>query len=354
MSVSFNGGSIAGLHIGGGGGNTANWETTTVKGRSGRDIQIQYEPGNPAVRNVQIGQGMFTSVAPGVSTRMNINGLDISSDNGTLWVDGQKVDFSGGKTAAVVPSAAQQSAAQQLEARFPGVSFTNPDFITVGPDVKIAAGASIEGMPPGTVIDGASEVGPRATVSGCSVQDSVVLGSVRGGNVVSSRVEEQASVLGGDVRDSTIGAGARVSGGNLRDSHLAASAIVSGGNLRDTHVESGAIVSGGNLRDMKIDSGSIVSGGNLRDFTLGPGQVVSGGTHNGKLSDAGEAAGGITIRSGSFSGDTNVVLGNVSQGISIVGAVVSGSVVIGDVHSSIRVNSVGAGQTVVGLTIGDL
>jgi hypothetical protein len=341
------GGSVVGVRIGGGS-DTSTWQSAVVGG-----VKIKFEPGaNKAQRQVQIGDGMFTSLAPGMSTQMNVNGVDVRSQGMDLWVNGEKVDFSGG-AAAPASTTAQLDAKKALEARFPGVQLAGHEFLTIGADVLIAPGARIEGTPPGTVLDGKTEVGARAVVTGGQVFDSTILGSIRGGVVRDSLVEGGASISGGDVRDSSVHSGASVSGGSLRGASIKPQAIVSGGSLRDTRVENGAIVSGGSMQDMTIGRGAIVSGGSLRGFTLGEGEVVSQGAHDGKLSAGGGGSStGVTIRGGNFSGDVNVVIGNVANGMSAIGAVVgNGAVVIGDVHGDVVV---GSGVRITGLKIDDL
>lgn len=348
MNMRIGGITINGVAIGGG--DTSDWASTSVKGRDGREIPIKFQPGaDLAVRQVQIGGGMTTTLMAGSSTSMNVNGMDVRSQGKDLWVNGQKVDFSGG-AAPVDQSAARESAKAALEARFPGVQFTGHEFISIDPGVKIEAGARIDGVPPGVQLLQNTQVGASARIQGGTISNSRIDGTVATGNVSNSAVAQGGRVDGGNVSHTQVRDGGRVAGGNVSGSTI--DGTVQGGNVSSSELAQGSVVQGGNVSGMVIGEGAVVRGGTLTGFELAAGEVVKGGRHIGALSEqSGASAASASIRGGGFSADTNVVLGNVSGGITIIGDQV-GSVVIGDgVSVTQRFGDVGPGVSIVGLKI---
>jgi hypothetical protein len=296
------------------GGSGADWAEQSVGG-----VNVKFQTGaDLRMRQVQI-EGMTTVLSAGSSVQMQVNGISVRSQGNDLWINGQQVDLTGG-AAPADGAEKKQSAKETLEARFPGVLFTNHNLIQIEGEVQIAAGARVDGGSSGTFIAD-STIGSNAQIAGGNIRDSTVHGIVRDASV----------------SDSTIAHGGVVSDATVKDTTVASGAGITGGNVKDVIMKSGASISGGNVKDMVLEEGASVSGGNLKNFTLKAGESITSGNHKGGVNESKSNAVSISIQSGNFLGDGNVFIGNVSQGLSVIGnannvqiSTSGGRVVIGD------------------------
>jgi hypothetical protein len=325
MGVRKSTGIIIGSNIGGNDSNDSKFVSTKVGG-----VTVKFQPGeNLPFRQVNIGNNMSITAGAGFSQTMNVNGIQVRSQDGELWVNGEKVDFSGQGQAATSKLAPPSNPLKELETRYPGVAFSgNPQAVNIDDSVQIAAGATIE-LNPGLELSGNTVIGANARVTGGSIEDTRVDGEVNGGQLEASTVE----------------ANAQVNGGNLERVRLAGGATVNGGIIEDSTLEAGATVNGGILEKMTLGKNSIVNGGVLENFELAPGQAINGGTHKGKLTrDGAPSAETVVVqnlRKGKFDNTTTQQMASFAR-------------VMGNLNVRQNVGTVGPGASIVGVQIGKI
>jgi hypothetical protein len=278
-------------------------------------VDIKFQPGaDLAQRQVNLLGMMSITIGPGFSQSMNLNGVDIKAQNGDLWVNGEKVNFSGTQAAAEPAAEAPGDALKDLEVRYPGVQFFgNPSAAHIDDSVKMEPGATVE-LNPGLYLLGSTKLDATARISGGVIADSWVKGEVRGGMVQGSQ----------------LGAGSLVTSGSVVKSVLESGSTVNGGHVEHSALQEGATVNGGNVAHMCLDVGSKVKGGNLENFTLAAGKTINSGNHDGGISE-GVASPSVVV------GGSSVVVGG-SGGVVLGGTVTGSNVVIstGDVVSGLR------------------